>query len=235
MIAWVPTIASTFHLGRGPRANPRGNLWSSKGRGLQWRWKTTGPVSQEKNQESAGQKGGESLKEEDERLSFRWGPLCSLGAWFAICFFRNILLKDVSHRNVQHFSSPQQLHVASGYYPGQHRYRLCPSLQKVLGDGAGLDHGWVMGESGESHGEPGLAPGEAVRAKALQTSGNKSVPVPYPEILLLLQFQALSWVVRESPLDSFICLVCSEINIPTALGNLKNIKHKNGCKSSGCL
>lgn len=142
MIAWVPTIASTFHLGRGPRANPRGNLWSSKGRGLQWRWKTTGPVSQEKNQESAGQKGGESLKEEDERLSFRWGPLCSLGAWFAICFFRNILLKDVSHRNVQHFSSPQQLHVASGYYPGQHRYRLCPSLQKVLGSGAGLDHGW---------------------------------------------------------------------------------------------
>ena len=40
-----------------------------------------------------------------------------------------------------HISSTHELHVASGYCTGQFRYRIFPSLRKVLLDSAGLDAG----------------------------------------------------------------------------------------------
>lgn len=67
-----------------------------------------------------------------------WQPLATCGYLnLSQLQLNKIKIQFLSHIN--HFSSASWLHMASGYSIGQHKYRMFPSLQKVLLDSTALD------------------------------------------------------------------------------------------------
>lgn len=56
-------------------------------------------------------------------------------------------IQSLSHTN--YISSAHQLPVASGYCIGQYRYRIFPSLQKVLSDDATVEREEPWKQSGQ--------------------------------------------------------------------------------------